>query len=238
MIASDLLSNAFVAMADRLVDDFDLVDFLHDLTSQAAAISGADAVGLVLADGRGRVRYMASSNESGEFMELIQLQNHEGPCLDCVRTGAPVINVDLADVGVPWPIFAPRAVQAGFKSVHAFPLRLRKEVIGALNLFSSSSDQFADDEIRCVQALADVATIAVLQERAVAQAGAVAEQLQAALNDRIIIEQAKGALAQTEDITPNQAFERLRDTARSSHRKLVDTASELLRSLEQDRGSK
>lgn len=236
MIAPDLLSDAFVAMADSLVDDFDLVDFLRDLTVRAAAISGADAVGLVLADSRGRPRYMASNNESGEFMELLQQQSDEGPCLDCVHTGKPVVNVDLSHAQDSWPIFAPKAAAAGFRSVHAFPMRLRKEVIGALNLFSSSSVHFADDEVRCVQALTDVATIAVLQERALSRAEAVTDQLQTALNSRIVIEQAKGALAQADGISPDQAFELLRAAARSSQRKLVDVATEVLIAMERRRG--
>ncbi|MDO9397517.1 MAG: GAF and ANTAR domain-containing protein [Herbiconiux sp.] len=222
-------------MADTLVDDFDLVEFFEDLTKRAAEISGASGVGLVLADGQGRVRYMASSNESGRFMELLQLQSSEGPCLDCVSTGRPVVNADLTRAGTTWPTFAPRAAEAGFRSVHAFPMRLRDEVIGALNLFGDASVHFSDDEVRCVQALADVATIAVLQQRALAQAEAVTEQLQGALNSRIVIEQAKGALAQADGVSPAEAFELLRSTARSSQRKIVDVAHDVLDTMQTNR---
>ncbi|GAA5141556.1 GAF and ANTAR domain-containing protein [Nocardioides marinquilinus] len=236
MISTSELSTAFVGMADSLVDDFDLVDFLHDLTVHAAHLSGADAVGIVLADHAGRVRYMASSNESGRLMELLQLQSSEGPCLDCVRTGVPVVNADLAHAGDRWPVFAPQARSAGFAAVHAFPLRLRRDVLGALNLFSSEAMTFSEEEVGVVQALADVATIAIMQERAIARAEAVTEQLQGALNSRIVVEQAKGALAQAAGITISEAFELLRSRARSTRRKLVDVAGDVLAEIADEAG--
>lgn len=232
MISVTDLSEFFVEVADTLVDDFDLVDFLDNLTDRAAVVSGAAAVGLVLADHRGRVRFMASSNESGKMLELLQIQNDEGPCLECLTTGRPVVNADLAHAADRWPAFAPRAIEAGFQSVHAFPMRLRSTVIGALNLFGAEDARFQADEIRIVQALADVATIAILQERTLAQAETLTEQLQGALNSRIVIEQAKGALAQADRITTAQAFDLLRTQARSSRRRLVDVAHEVLAGLE------
>lgn len=238
MISTSQLSAVFVEMADSLVDDFDLVDFLHNLTEHAAEVSGASAVGLLLNDHLGRVRFMASNNESGELMELLQLQNSEGPCLDCMATGSAVVNAELSTAGDHWPVFAPQAISAGFGSVHAFPMRLRGEVIGALNLFGTAETLFADDEVRVVQSLADVATIAILQERSITRAEVLTEQLQAALNSRVVIEQAKGALAQADGITPSQAFDRLRSTARTSHRKLADVAAALLADLERRAGER
>ncbi len=141
------------------------------------------------------------------------------------------MNADLATAGERWPSFAPAAHEAGFQSVHAFPMRLRGEAYGALGLFSRTDEKFAPDEVRVVQALADVATIALVQERAVARADALAEQLQGALNTRIIIEQAKGALAYQLDITPDEAFQVLRVQARTTSRLLVDVATEYLQSL-------
>ncbi len=232
MISNSELSAAFVEMADTLVHDFDLVDFLSNLTARAATVSGASAVGLMLADHVGSARYMAASNESGKLMELFQIQNAEGPCLDCITTGAPVVNADLAHAENLWPVFAPAALDAGFRSVHAFPLRLRGERIGALNLFGGSDTMFADAEVRVVQALADVATVAILQQRNIERAEVVTEQLQGALNSRVVIEQAKGALAQAHGITLGDAFEELRTFARSSGRKLVDVAQQLLTEME------
>jgi len=228
MISTLRLTEAFVEAADTLVADFDLVDFLHDLTDHAAAVSGADAVGLVLGDQRGVLEFMAASNDSGEALELFQLQAEEGPCLDCFRTHEPVINADLGNAEDLWPTFAPRARAAGFQSVHAFPMRLRSEVIGALNMFSTTRLNFETEEVRVVQSLADVATIAILQQRGIARAEALTEQLQGALNSRIVIEQAKGAVAQRDGITVDEAFAQMRRQARSEGRRLLDIAGEAL----------
>ncbi|SDD94445.1 GAF and ANTAR domain-containing protein [Nocardioides lianchengensis] len=232
MISVSDLSEFFVEVADTLVDDFDLLDFLDNLTHRAAVVSGASAVGLVLSDRPGRVRFMAASNESGKMLELLQIQNEQGPCLDCLTTGEPVVNADLAHASDRWPTFAPHAIRAGFQSVHAFPMRLRTQVVGALNLFGSQDSRFQPDEIRVVQALADVATIAMLQERNLARAETLTEQLQGALNSRVVIEQAKGALAAADRITTEEAFELMRSRARSGRRRLVDVAHDVLAMLE------
>lgn len=228
MISTERLSDIFVEVADTLVADFDLIDFLVTLCEHATLVSAADAVGILLTDHHGRLRFMASSNESGRDLELLQLQSEEGPCLDCVRTKEPVINTDLSQAGALWPQFAPLAIGAGFHSVHAFPMRLRDDVIGALNLFSVHQMLLDPQEARVVQSLADVATIAILQERSISRAEALTEQLQGALNSRIVIEQAKGALARIEGITVDEAFDRLRRRARSQRQRLVDVAAAVL----------
>jgi GAF domain-containing protein len=228
MISTAQLTDVFVEVADTLITDFDLVDFLHKLTAHAAAVSGAEAVGVMLADQQGQLRYMAASNETGRMLELFQLQNAEGPCLDCYSSRAPVVNADLTSASARWPTFAPAAIAAGFQSVHAFPMRLRESVIGALNLFGHADVAFSDEEVRVVQALADVATIGLLQERSIARSDTLTEQLQGALNSRIVIEQAKGALARQRGTTPNEAFELLRSEARQSRRRLVDVAAEVI----------
>ena len=232
MIETDRIPALFVEVADTLVADFDIIEFLHSLTMHAAAVSGAEAVGLMLADSQGRLRFMASSNETGRTLELLQLQNDEGPCLECFKTKVPVVNADLETARERWPAFTPAAIEAGFRSVHAFPMRLRDNVIGALNLFGRAEIRFTDDEVRIVQALADIATIGLLQAQSIARADALTEQLQGALNSRIVIEQAKGALAQLDGITPEEAFDRLRTDARSNRRRLVDAASDVLDRLE------
>ena len=228
MISTERLADLFVDVADTLVDDFDIVDFLVTLCEHATLVSSADAVGIVLTDHHGQLRFMASSNESGRDLELFQLQSEEGPCLDCVRTKQPVVNADLARAGDLWPSFAQLAIGAGFQAVHAFPMRLREEVIGALNLFSVEQMRLDAQEARVVQSLADVATIAILQERSIARAEALTEQLQGALNSRIVIEQAKGALARIEGISVDEAFEVIRRRARSQRKRLVDVATAVL----------
>ncbi len=239
MISTGQLSDVFVEVADTLVDDFDVIDFLHKLTEHAAAVSGADAVGLLLADQRGNLQFAAASHPNAELLELFQLQNSEGPCLDCFATKQPVINADLSRATDRWPRFAPLAAKAGYRSVHAFPMRLRDRTFGALNLFGTAETRYDPDEARVVQALADVATIAILQERSISHAEVLTEQLQGALNSRVVIEQAKGAVAAMEGIGVDEAFALLRQRARSTHRRLVDVARDVLtdRSPPGDRGT-
>jgi GAF domain-containing protein len=228
MISTERISDLFVEVADTLVDEFDVIDFLHNLTVHAAGISGADAAGLMLTDQMGHLRFMAASNPNGETLELFQLQNSEGPCLDCFTTGEPVVNADLAHAADRWPTFAPRAIQLGYQSVHAFPMRLRDHIIGALNLFGSADAFFDATDVRVVQALADVATIALMQERTIRRAEELTEQLQSALTSRVVVEQAKGAVAALRGITTDEAFELLRSRARSSQKRLVDVAQAVL----------
>ncbi len=223
-ISVEQLAEVFVEMADTLVDDFDIIEFLQGVTKHTSELAPATAAGLLLADHRGRLQLMAASDEQARMIELFQVQAVEGPCQDCYRQGSPVINADLSTAGDRWPQFAPRAVEAGFRSVHAFPLRLRRQVIGALNLFGSEPTHMEDADVRVVQALADVATIGLLQQRAIQHAELLTEQLQTALNSRIVIEQAKGALAQVHRCTPDEAFDLLRRWCRNHNRRLTEVA--------------
>jgi GAF domain-containing protein len=224
-VSQDRLAEVFVEVADTLVDEFDLIEFLDMVTSHSTALVDAHATGLLLADRDGNLQLMAASNESAEMLELFQIQALEGPCHDCYRQGVPVVNADLREAAERWPRFAPHAVQAGYRSVHAFPLRLRKQVIGALNLFGSEVGDMSPEDARVVQAVADIATIGLLQERAICRGELLAEQLQAALNSRIVIEQAKGALAQIHETTPDAAFALLRGYCRRNHLRLSEVAA-------------
>jgi len=223
---AELLSGTFVDLADTMVADFDVIDFLHLLTGRSVRLLAVSAAGVVLADPRGELRVAAASSEAAELVELFQVQNDEGPCLDCFRTGQPVTAADLAGSDQPrWPRFAVAAVRAGFGSVHALPMRLRDQVVGALNLFGTSTvGKLGPEELRVGQALADVATIGLLQERNVRRSETLAEQLQAALNSRVVIEQAKGKLAERLSVDMDRAFAMLRDYARSSNQRLTDVA--------------
>lgn len=228
-VSAERLAKVFVEVADTLVDEFDLIDFIHMLTERTADLIGAAAVGLLLADQRGRLEFLAASDENTKMLELFQVQHSEGPCFDAFSTAVPVINADLAQAGDQWPRFAPRATAAGFRSVHAFPLRLRNEVIGALNVFGGEAGATLEDaDVPIVQALADVAAIGLLQERAIRRGELLAEQLQGALNSRIVIEQAKGAVAQAHGVTVDEAFTIIRNHARRTNRRLVDVAHAML----------
>ena len=231
-VSAERLATIFVEVADTLVDEFDLVDFLHMLTERASSLVEAAAVGLMLTDQRGRLEFMAGSDENVRLIELFQLQNQEGPCLDAFRTGLPVINVDLATAAARWPRFVPRAAAAGFRSVHAFPLRLRERVIGALNVFGNTrGGGLEESDVPVLQALADVATIALLQERAIRRGEQLTEQLQGALNSRIAIEQAKGAISQMRGVTVDEAFVIIRGYARMHNLRLVDLAHTIVTDL-------
>ena len=207
------LADVFVEMADTLVDDFDVIDFLHVLTERCVALLGVAAAGLLLTDERDRLQVLAASSEQTRTLELFQLQTDEGPCLDCFRTGRPVSVNDLRQ-GSLWPQFTAAAADLGFVSVYALPMRLRTEVIGALNLFDTNVGTLDAEKLRIGQGLADVATIGLLQQRAIRRRDALTEQLQSALNSRILIEQAKGVLAERLNISVNDAFALLRTSAR------------------------
>ena len=224
MIAVEKLAAVFVEVADTLVVDFDIVDFLQMVTTRSADMTRAEAAGLVLANERNQLQFMAASQESVKLLELFQLQAEEGPCLDCFRYGAPVANADLARAAERWPRFAPEAVRAGYRAVHAFPLRHRNKVIGALNLFSTSEGRIDANDGKVIQALADVATIGLLQQRAIAHGEILTEQLQVALRSRVTIEQAKGALARMRGVSVDEAFTLMRTHARQNHLKLTDLA--------------
>jgi len=225
------LAQAFVELADTLVAGYDLMEFLQTLTDRCVELLEVDAAGLLLADGRGVLRLVAASTEGARVVELFQIQNDEGPCLDCYRSGQPVIVSDIrADrAAVRWPKFAAAAREMGYAGVHAIPMRLRDQVIGTLNLFRTEPDGLTPAVIVAATALVDVATIGILQERAVREQEVVAGQLQLALNSRVIIEQAKGVLAERLRLTPDEAFVVLRRYARDHNHPLTELSSDVIR---------
>jgi len=223
------LIRAFVGLADTLVDDYDIIDLLDRLVGYSVDLLAAEAAGILLADARRNLRVVASTNEQSEWIDLMQLQADEGPCVDCIRTGLPVSIVDLSGAASRWPRFgAALRERAAYGSVHALPLRLRGEAIGALNLFHGQAGALPDADLALGQALADVATIGILQERAIQRGEVLNEQLQTALNNRIIIEQAKGVLAQRGNLTMDAAFDRLRRYARDRNLRLSDLARQVV----------
>ncbi len=224
MVDGELLSDAFVELADTMVAEFDVIDFLHLLTERSVQLLDAAAAGVLLADPRGELRLVAASTEAVRVLELFQLQNDQGPCLECFRTGQPVVAADLAAARQTWPQFAATAREAGFGAVHALPMRLRSQIIGALNLFRATPGALSQEDLRVGQALADVATIGLLQERSMRRSEVLHEQLQGALNSRVTIEQAKGKLAERLDLDMDMAFTMLRTYARDRNLRLSDLA--------------
>jgi transcriptional regulator with GAF, ATPase, and Fis domain len=220
-----LLLDAFVDMADTLVDDFDVLDFLHGLATHCVALLDVEAAGLMLADRDGHLRVAASSTERVRLLELFELQNEEGPCLDCFASGEAVSADDMADPAARrWPRFADQATGSGYRSVVALPLRLRDETIGALNLFRAQPGPLRPADRSLARALADVSTIGILQERGSRRREVLARQLQEALSSRIVIEQAKGVIAERLGLHVDEAFQLLRDHARGHSEQLSEVA--------------
>ncbi|HEY2193308.1 MAG TPA: GAF and ANTAR domain-containing protein [Actinomycetospora sp.] len=223
MAREQSLVEAFVRLADTLVDDYDVIELFHGLCADCVALLGADAAGLLLTDQRDSLQVVSASNEQAHLIELFQLQSEQGPCLDCFRTSEVVMADDLARE-TRWPAFSARAHDYGFAAVHALPMRLRGQTIGALNLFHREPLTLSGGDLGVGQALADVATIAILSDRNARQRELLTEQLQAALTSRVVIEQAKGVLAERGALDLDQAFLRLREHARATNQRISELA--------------
>ncbi|MDQ1641153.1 MAG: hypothetical protein QOJ90_504 [Actinomycetota bacterium] len=218
------VTEAFVALASSLANGYDVVDLLNSLTADCARLLDVASAGLLLADSGGVLHVMAASSEGTRQLEVVQLQRAEGPCLDCYRTGQAVSVEDLAQAADRWPQFVPAALDAGFVSVHALPMRLRDNVLGALGLFGTIAGPLKPEDLALGQALADVASVALVQDKAATDRTAVNAQLQTALTSRVVLEQAKGILAQRGRLDMSEAFAVLRGYARDHNLRLTDVA--------------
>jgi GAF domain-containing protein len=228
MTREAVLAKTFLELADTLVDDFDVVDLLTRLAERCVEVLDVETAGVMLAAPGDQLRVLASTSEAMRDLELFELQAQEGPCVDCHRTGLPVVNQDLAAIGGRWPRFAAEAVAAGLHSAHALPMRLRGTVIGALNLFRAGHGEMGPADIEVAQAFADAATIAILQHRAAEEAQVINEQLTHALNSRVVIEQAKGMVAERLGLDMERSFNVLRTHARNHNLRLADIAAAVI----------
>ncbi len=218
------LNAAFVKLADTLTADYDVVDLLHTLMEECIELLDTQAGGLMLADSLGTLELVASTNEQADFVEIMQLNAGAGPCIECFSTGTAIAVADIDETAKKWPEFRAAALQQGFHSVYATPLRLRGQIIGTMNLLGTSVGVLSPEDAAVAQALADVATIGILQERIIRESGIVAEQLQRALDSRILIEQAKGVLSETGSLEMGEAFAVLRAYARNNNLSLRSVA--------------
>lgn len=228
MATQQRLIEVFVELADTLVDDYDIIDFLHTLTEATVELLDAQAAGLMLADERGHVQVVASSSDESRILELFELQHEEGPCIDSYRKGSPVTNIEATAADSRWPGFGEAIKASSFTSVHALPMRLRTEVIGAMNIFLARPGALSDEDIALGQGLADIATIGLLQERLGAEKSVLADQLKGALSSRVLIEQAKGIYAERHHVTVPDAFTTIRTHARTTGQPLRIVAAQII----------
>ncbi|TXN31862.1 GAF and ANTAR domain-containing protein [Lacisediminihabitans profunda] len=222
------LVDTFVTLADTLVAGYDVVDLLQTLVEACADLLDASAAGLMLADDGGNLAVVASTSERSRLVEIMQLRSGHGPCVEAFTTGVVVEVDDLVAQRNRWPEFREEALSQGFRSVHAIPLRLRGSVIGTLNLFRNEPGLLTPEDASVAQGLADVATIGILHERTLRENSVAKEQLQHALDSRVVIEQAKGVIAQTRSVDMDQAFRLLRAYARSNNLNLHDVAARVV----------
>jgi transcriptional regulator with GAF, ATPase, and Fis domain len=229
MTREQRMTEVFVEVADSLTDDFDLIDFLQQLSVRCTELLNVAAVGILLAEAHDTLQTMAASDEHTRLLELFALQHDQGPCVDCYKSGRARTNIDLTDpeTVARWPQFAARAAETGFVVTNALPMRLRGRVIGAIALFQTDPDPLGNDDITLAQALADVATIAILQQRTRDHGQVERAQLQHALTSRIVLEQAKGILAERWQVSVDDAFAALRAHARAQHLPLAQLSREI-----------
>jgi hypothetical protein len=222
------VTQAFVSLASSLATGYDVVDLLNSLTSECARLLDVASAGLLLADEVGVLHVLAASSQHARQLELFALQREEGPCLDCYRAGQPIAVPNLGEVAARWPQFVAGAQVAGFASVHALPMRLRDNILGVLGLFGTTVGALNQEDLTLGQALADVASVALVQDRAAADNSVINEQLQTVLTSRVVIEQAKGVLAQLGELDMDEAFAVLRLYARDHNLRLTGVAEDVV----------
>lgn len=230
MAREQRLAEVFVEIADSLIDDFDVLDLLQRLTARCVELLDVSAAGILLADAHGELQVIAASDEPARLLELFGRQHDQGPCMECFHSGTHRVNIDLTrpEATAAWPRFTPRARETGYVVTHAIPLRLRDRVVGALNLFQTDAHHLLDDDVTLAQALADIATITILQQRTLERSHVENAQLNSALTSRILVEQAKGVLAERWNTSVDEAFQALRGYDRTHHLRLTDFARSIV----------
>lgn len=222
------LVQAFAVLADTLVADYDVVDLLQTLVETCSGLLGATASGVLLADETGELDVVASTSEASRLVEVMQLSASAGPCIESFRTGQVVSLPDIRESPEEWSRFRDKALDLGFTAVDALPMRLRDETIGTLNLLRAEPGEMNEDDLIAARAFADVATIGILHERTLAHSDEVRQQLQTALDSRVLIEQAKGVVAYTRRVPVEDAFTIIRQYARSHQARLSDVAAAIV----------
>ena len=228
MTREEVLTDTLVTLADTLVDTYDVIEFMHMLAERSVELLDVSAAGIMLSDSGGNLRHAACSSEQMRLVEFFELQVEEGPCFDAFRQQQTIQSASAEDADRRWPRFAPHARSNGYLAVSAVPLRLRSDVIGALNLFSANVGVLSGEDLTVAQAMADIATIGILQERVIRETRDISAQLEFALESRVAIEQAKGIVAEHSRVNVDTAFELIRRFTRDHNRLLSDTARQII----------
>ena len=221
------LSLVLAEFARTLLTEYSVWDILEQLGERVTEVLPVDGAGVMLEDDQGVLRFASASDERVAVIESLQIEVGEGPCLLAYQTGVPVLAPDLG-VDSPFPKFAECALDHGLWAVFAFPMKVRDTCIGAINLYRSAPGPLEHDDVEAGTSLSDVATAYVVNSRTLSHANTLAEQLQYALDARIVIEQAKGKLSERLGIDPSDAFELIRRVARSRHRPVRDIARDVM----------
>lgn len=228
MTREEQIIATFVEFADTMLEDFDIVEFLHRLLERAVELLSCAEAGLLLANAEGALQVMASSSQRSEALELLQSESGTGPCIESYRGSRTVFSEDLEVDRKRWPVFAEAALGSGIGSVHSIPMRVQGDTIGAFNLFRSQVGRIAPHDLPLGQGLADIAAVAILQERATRETRGVVQQLEHALDSRVLIEQAKGILAERAHASMDAAFLGIRAYSRSHNRRLIEVAGDII----------
>ncbi|MFJ9598034.1 GAF and ANTAR domain-containing protein [Streptomyces virginiae] len=224
------ITEAFVGLTDTVADDVDPLTLLRRLVDHCVHLTGMDAAGVMLANARGRLQSAVVTEERVEVTEMFQAQVDEGPCIDAYNTGDPVHAADLAADEERWPVFTPLARAAGFAAAHSFPLQVREQTIGALNLLARTPTSLSEQDVRLLEALVHTATTSVLTwSRELLRPYDIVTRTQATLSAKAILDIAAGMLAATAPLTPAEAGQRLRTYAASQHLRPADVAEDLVR---------
>ncbi|POH66023.1 MULTISPECIES: GAF and ANTAR domain-containing protein [Cryobacterium] len=218
----------FVAIADTVQTGHDVIDTMDVLVRGCTMFTAAIAAGILLADSSDVLHVAASSSERASDVEEEQLGAHEGPCLDAYRSGATIEVPSIADARGTWPAFSDIAEARGYRAVHSVPIRFGSQRLGAMNLFLAEPGRLSGRDAELAEAMALYAANSVEQHRKLHSHIAVRDQMKVMLEDRVLIEQAKGTLAQRYGVPMDDAFGLLRAEARRMHASLRDTAAKIV----------
>lgn len=221
--------DTLVELADILVTPFEPDDLLYRLVDSCLEVLDAQAAGVLLRDQSGELRAVTATSRDVKELEVFEVALSEGPSYEAFRSGEQVAVDDLANHGHEWPNITSAAQRQGFAACYGFPLRWHDDTVGALNVFLTAAQApMSMSDQRAGRGLADIATIALLQGQRSSEADARTEQLQQALDNRVLIEQAKGLLGERHGLGAREAFERLRRYCRGHNLSLHQAAQEIL----------